>query len=161
LNGRPIVIGDGNFSKYALINDIACCNADGIAFENSLDSEVIFFKDQNAKTTLGANQILVVAPGSSVPFFFNENTNIEASENSPNGGYVQHITIPDPVYPFSYDFDLIWDECDKKWTYYISVWFDLFNTFQPDAFKESPFGSGDSPADELFGVTGIFKYLVT
>lgn len=163
-NGAPFIIGNGLFDTYFKLSDLSCCNSDSISFANAFqDAGLAYFKDQTIHRALGQNEVLVVAPGAMKFMTFNENANIVGQGfPSPNGSYVQHIVIPDPEYPgISWDFDLIWDRCDKFWTYTISAWFDTFNTFQEDAFKESPVGGSSSPADELYGVTGIFKYLIT
>ncbi len=156
LRGMPHVIGQGNLETYLSLRGLACCNT-SIPYGQAVAGGVAFYKDHFANPVLGTNKFLVIAPGISHMLLFNENNNINL-----NTQLVQHITIPDPKYPkIKYDFDFKWDECNKKWIYFISVWFDVFNAFQADAFKaESPEVSPICDHERL-GMTGTLYYEAT
>lgn len=148
LAGTPAIIGQGISYEFMQLAKWSCCNAtipydDAVALSGSA-----YFLDQNVNTILGANEMLVIAPGSQILLTYNENVNLNINTDTN-----RHIVIQDPVYPgLKWDMDWRWNECDKKWNIFLSFYFKLFNTFQADSFN--------SP-DTLDGMTGIFKYVAT
>jgi hypothetical protein len=103
----------------------------------------------------------MVAPGAVKAVFFNENALVEQmGTNSPT---YQSIVIPDPDgYPFSWNFDLYWDICEKKWKSMYSLIWGVFNTFRDDSFASNADTTGSPDcSDELDGVTGVFGYSIT
>lgn len=156
LTGTPHIIGQGNLQAFYSLKGFSCCNADGVAYDAAIASGAAFYLDQAANTILDNNSALVVAPNVTHLLWFNENTNIGI-----NNDLVQHIVVPDPVYPqLKWDLDFKWDECAKAWIYQLSAHYDIFNAFQADSFGDE---DNTSPIceDELLGMTGIFKYNFT
>ena len=156
LEGIPHVIGQGNLQKFYNLQKFSCCNADGVAYDSAITSGAAFYIDQAANSVLGANTALMIAPNVAHLLWFNENANIGI-----NNDLVQHIVVPDPVYPqLKWDLDFKWDECAKAWIYQLSAHYDIFNAFQADSFGDA---DETSPIceDELVGMTGIFLYEFT
>lgn len=151
LTGTPAIIGQGILNEFFTLSKWSCCNA-AIPFDDAVAlSGTAFFLDQTANKVMGANEFVVVAPGSQHLLTYNENRNLNI--NTPTN---KHIVIQDPVYPeIQWDMDWRWNECDKTWDTFLSFWYKLFNTFQADSFN----GSG-SP-DRLLDITGITKYIAT
>lgn len=156
LRGLPNFIGQGNLETYLSLRNLACCNT-SIPYGQAVAGGAAFYQDHFANPVLGTNKFLVIAPGISHALFFNENANINIKSD-----IVQHLVVPDPQYPMiKYDFDFKWDECAKKWIYFISVWHDVFNAFQANAFKaESPEVSPICDHERL-GMTGTLYYEAT
>lgn len=157
--GVPALIGQGNLQTYYSLAGLACCNSVTPYADALSRSGSAFFLDQNANRVLGTaageTRALMVAFGASHLLWFNENANINI-----NAGNAAHIVIPDDVYPgLKWDLDFKWDECNKVWIYQQSAYFDVFNVFRSDSFKQND----PSPAcdDELYGVTGIWGYKFT
>lgn len=158
-SGLPVLIGQGNLQTYYALAGIACCNSTTPYADALSRAGAAFFLDQSANAVFGtaANQTRAIMTtfGASHLLWFNENNNIMI--NTPT---VAHIVVPDPVYPqLKWDFDFKFDECEKQWIYAYSAYFDTFNVFQPDSFKQNENSPGDD--DELLGVTGIWGYKVT
>lgn len=158
-SGLPVLIGQGNLQTYYALAGIACCNSTTPYADALSRSGAAFFLDQSANEVFGtaANQTraLMTTFGASHLLWFNENNNIMI--NTPT---VAHIVVPDPVYPqLKWDFDFKFDECEKQWIYAYSAYFDTFNVFRADSFKQNENSPGDD--DELLGVTGIWGYKVT
>ncbi len=148
LNGTPAIIGQGNINEFFDLMGYACCNSTTPFADAVEQSNIAFFLDQNANSVLGNNQFLAVAPGSSMLLTYNENKSLNM-----NSDLVKHYVLPDPEVPgLMWDVDFKWDECTKAYTWFASVWWDMFNTFQDDSF---------SSVDTLDGVTGIFGYEAT
>lgn len=148
LNGSPAIIGQGHIYEFFNLMGYACCNSttpfgDAIGQSNSA-----FFLDQNANAVLGTNKFLVAAPGSAMLLTYNENVSLGI--DTP---IQKHITIQDPEIPgLMWDLDFRLSPCGKKYEWFASVWYKLWNTFQTDSFA--------SP-DPLRGMTGIFNYVAT
>ena len=161
LNGNPAFIGEGNFQLFWKLHGYSCCNATTPYGEANFEEEGRFYIDQIANTVLGANDILMVAPGAVKAVFFNENNLVE--KMGTNTAQNQSIVIPDPDgYPFNWNFDMYWDICDKKWKSMFSLMWGVFNTFQADSFSSNAETAGSPDCnDELDGVTGVFGYSIT
>lgn len=162
--GVPIMVGDGNLHKYFELSNLACCNGNNIPFDASLgNSGVGFFLDQLTTEAIGVNQILMIAPGAAALLWFNKNHSIDINIETES-----HIVVPDPVNPkLFWDWDFFWDKCagdnsQGAWTYQLSAFYEVFPTFQSDAFQgsTSPTVSPDC-SDSLNTVTGIWKYVIT
>jgi len=154
-SGLPVLIGQGNLQTYYSLAGIACCNSSTPYADALSKSGAAFFLDQAANAVFGSNKSVMTVFGASHLLWFNENNNIMI--NTPT---VAHIVVPDPVYPqLKWDFDFKFDECEKQWIYAYSAYFDTFNVFQADSFKQNENSPGDD--DELLGVTGIWGYNVT
>lgn len=161
LNGRPAFIGQGNFELFWKLHGWSCCNATTPFGEANLEGEGRFYVDQAANSVLGANDILVVAPGAVKAVFFNENSLVEKMGTNTNQN--QSIVVPDPAgYPFSWNFDLYWDICEKKWKSVWSLQWGVFGTFRDDSFAANADTEGSPDcSDELDGMTGVFGYSIT
>lgn len=155
VTGIPQFIGQGKSWEFMTLKNFSCCNAAGVAYDAAIANGIAYYFDQGANTVLGNDEFLVVEPRVASLLWFNENKNINI-----NTEIVQHLSIPDPVYPgISWNLDFKWDECNKVWIYTMSAWFDLFTP------PTDQYGSQDlsSPVcqDDLVGTTGIFKYKAT
>ena len=156
--GVPAIITQGNFQTALNLMGKACCNANTPYGDALASAGAAFFLDQAANQVLGApgdsryTRALMASFGASQLLWFNMNANIEIDME-----HLKSMTIQDPVYPeLKWDLDMKFDICTKTWAYQFSARFDVFNTFKSDAFKQND----PSPAcdDELYGVTGIWKY---
>lgn len=154
-SGVPAVIGQGYFAKYMLLNKLACCNS-STPYDMAVDGAggLAFYEDAAANSILQPNRVIMSAYDVLHLVTFNENRNIMINSET-----VKHIVIDDPAgYPFQWDLDFKWDECTKTWKFKYSMYYKLFNVFQPDSFK------GNSPAvspaciDENRGITGVWGY---
>lgn len=161
LNGMPAFIGQGNFELFWKTHGWSCCNSTTPYGASNLEGEGRFYVDQIANDVLGANDILMIAPGAVKSVFFTENSLVEQMGTNDNGK--QSIVIDDPAgYPFKWNFDLYYDICDKQWKSVASLQWGVFNTFTNDSFASNAdtVGSPDC-GDELDGMTGVFGYSVT
>lgn len=159
LTGIPAIIGQGNFDMFATLHKMSCCNATTPYGDENIDSEARFYKDQAANAVLGDNKIIVAAFGAIRLLTFNENRNINLTDETQ-----AHIVVPDPVgYPFDWNLDFYFDKCTKTWKFQYSLLWGTFQTFQSDSFADDENSPQMSPpcADELLGVTGIFGYEAT
>lgn len=161
LNGQPAFIGQGNFELFWKLHGYSCCNSATPYGEASIEGEGRFYLDQAANEMLGANDILMVAPGAVKSVFFTENSLVERmGTNTPQN---QSIVIRDFAgYPFSWNFDFYWDICDKKWKSRMSLAWGVFNVFQADSFSNNSETEGSPDCtDELDGLTGVFGLSIT
>lgn len=155
LTGYPHLIGNGNLAKFWTLSNFSAANSTAVSYDESIKNGAAFYQDWAANPILGTNEFLSIAPNVAHLLWFNRNANINISNE-----LVQHIVMPDPIYPqLKWDFDFKWDECDKVWIYTLSADYDLF-TIPSDAS-----GSDDlaSPVveNDLVGMTGIFRYKAT
>src|SRR5690606_31544428 len=91
LTGIPAIIGQGNFDMFATLHKMSCCNATTPYGDENIDSEARFYKDQAANAVLGDNKIIVAAFGAIRLLTFNENRNINLTDETQ-----AHIVVPDP-----------------------------------------------------------------
>lgn len=156
--GTPAIIGGGYFDKFIKASNMACCNGT-TPYESAIEGAqgLAFYNDPMANPILGGNRIIMSTYDILHLVTFNENRNININSDT-----VKHIVIDDPAgYPFQWNLDFKWDECTKTWKFMYSMYYKLFNVFQPDSFK------GNSPAvspaciDENYGITGVWGYNVT
>lgn len=161
LNGRPAFIGQGNFELFWKTHGWSCCNSTTPYGEANLEGEGRFYVDQIANEVLGANDILMIAPGAVKSVFFNENALVE--KMGTNSATTQSIVIDDFAgYPFKWNFDLYYDICDKKWKSVMSLQWGVFGTFRDDSFASAADTEGSPDcSDELDGMTGVFGYSVS
>jgi len=160
LNGIPFVVGQGNFELFWKLNRWSCCNSVTPYGAADFEGEVRFYKDQQSNAVIGQNEVLMFAPGVLHLLTFNENRQIEQMGTNTAG--MQSIVIPDPAgYPFSWNFDLYYDICDKAWKSMASLTWGMFNTFQADSFASNAETAGSPDcSDELDNVSGVFSYLI-
>jgi hypothetical protein len=159
LTGRPAIIGQGNIQLFAKLHNMSCCNATTPYGEADIAEDALIYIDQNANEVLGANNVIMAAPGVMHLVTFNENRNINI--NTPTH---QNIVIPDPLYPFDWNLDFYWDACSKSWKYMLSLHYTIFNVYQADSFSANDDASPDvSPDcdDDLLGMLGVFGYSIT
>jgi hypothetical protein len=159
MTGTPSLIGLGNIRK--VFNRFAVGNLNtsaGIDFQEVAQQfGSILFKDQSILAQLGgANRVLAMYPG--MQQFF--------SYNLFKGFFAQNVadlrikgTMPDPIYPFEWDYILEYDDnCSTgnglqgAWTIRCLLSFDVW-TVPSDAF-------GDTYGD-LNDFTGIVGYNIT
>jgi len=157
INSPISVVGSGLFRQFMNRVNIGAVNDGGIDFAQIADEYgQIFYRDNNTTTALGnKDYVLAIAPGFVKMYHYNFNQGqfeFRISDTDFKG------TMPDPVYPFMYDYDISYDKgCDTGngiqggWTLRVWCWYDLF-TLPDDAF---------SVYDELEGFNGIVGYDVT
>lgn len=157
--GTPALIGMGNARK--VFNRLAVGNLNtsaGVDFNEIAEQfNSILFKDQFMEDQLGAaNRVLVCYPG--LQQFFHYNLN--------KGFFAQNVadsrikgTMPDPVYPFEWDYIMEYDaNCTNgngqqgSWTIRVFCYFDLFTP------SEAAFGD---LYGELNDFTGLLGYRIT
>lgn len=154
--GTAGLIGEGILSKFMTLMNFSCCNAPGVAYDAAIAKVGnAFFLDHGANRVLGANEFLVVAPGTVSLLWFNRYRNVNIQ--SP---ILSHFVIPDPVYPgLAWDATFEWSKCDEAWLFHLKADYDIFTP------PTDQFGSEDlsSPTceDDLVGTTGIFHYRAT
>lgn len=164
LMGTPLVVGQGNFELFWKLHGMSCCNSTTPYGEANIAGDVRFYKDQAGNAVLGANHVLMFAPGIVKMLTFNEFRNIQATGVNTNS--MQKLVIPDPDgYPFDWNFDFYFDNCSNTWKMQYSLLWGLFNVYQEDSFSAdgestSPDASPDCN-DELDGMTGVFGYTIT
>lgn len=161
LNGKPSFVGQGNFELFWKLHGMSCCNATTPYGTANMEGEGRFYVDQAANEVLGANDILMIAPGAVKSVFFTENSLVEKMGTNTPGN--QSIVIRDFAgYPFSWNFDLYYDICEKKWKSVMSLQWGVFNTFQADSFSSNAETAGSPDcSDELDGLTGVFGLSIT
>ena len=155
-SGAPALIGQGYLDKFMRLEKLACCNAT-IPFEDAVaQAGAAYYFDQAANASLGANNILMIAPGALHLLTFNKN-NISGL---PNNDLEAHTVITDPENPaLKWNLDFKWDCTTETWKYSYSLHWTLFNIFQSDSFGTDT-GTPDC-GDELFGITGVSGYSIT
>jgi hypothetical protein len=145
LRGVPAIIGEGNINEFYDLMGFACCNSTTPYVDAINKSRAAFFLDQNANSVLGSNDFLVVAPGAFMLLTYNKNRSILM-----NNDIERHFLLPDPEVPgLMWDVDMKWNTCLESWTWFASVHFETFGTFQDDSFQ-----SGDILDD----TKGVFGY---
>lgn len=161
LNGNPAFIGQGNFELFWKLHGWSCCNSTTPYGTANMEGDGRFYVDQAANQVLGNNDILMIAPGAVKAVFFTENSLVE--KMGTNSNTYQSIVVPDPDgYPFSWNFDLYYDICDKVWKSKYSLIWGVFNTFAADSFSANSETTGSPDcSDELDNVTGVFGYSIT
>lgn len=162
MEGVPAIIGQGYIEQFAKLHQMSCCNATTPYGEANINSDARFYLSQNGNAVLDDNGVIVTAFGIHHFLFFNENRLIQDVGNTPTG---IHLVVPDPHgYPFDWNLDIIWDECNKIWKMQYSLMWGVFNIYQDDSFAGA--GEDTSPdvspdcADELDGMLGTFGYRV-
>lgn len=159
LNGIPAVIGQGNMDLFWKLQRYSCCNATTPYGEAAVEGEVRFYKDQQANSVLGANKVIVAAPGAMHLLTFNENRHAQMV-NSMLNIPAYNLVIPDPAgYPFSWNLDIKYDDCNKVWKMMYSLTWGVFNVFQDDSFSSNSDTTGSPDCDDdKVGMTGVFGY---
>ena len=156
--GTPAIIGLGNARRYMNRLAVGNINDNGIDYRAvAAEYGAILFKDHDAAAQLGnADNTLVIYPGAAQFYSYQLNAGADFILDDE-----KHIkgTMPDPVYPITWDFILKYDdECDTgnglqgAWTGRVFLNFDLF-TVPEDAY-------GDVYGD-LNDFTGIVGYKIT
>jgi hypothetical protein len=168
LTGQPAVIGQGNIEYFLKLHGMSCCNSTTPYGEANVDGDARFYLDQAANSVLGTSgsgntvstNFILAAFKAVHMLTFNENRNINLIDKTR-----AHFVIPDPLYPFDWNIDFVFD-CDlKAWKNQLSLTYGFFNVFQADSFAAdgedtSPDASPDCN-DELDGMTGVFGYTAT
>jgi len=164
LTGTPAVIGQGNLQMFYKLHQMSCCNATTPYGDANVEGDARFYLDQAANTVLGPDKFILAAYRAVHLLTFNENRNIMAT--GVNVGDRMNTVIPDPDgYPFDWNLDFYFDNCDKVWKSMYSLTYGFFNIFQADSFAAS--GEDASPdvspdcSDSLDGMLGVFGYHAT
>ena len=159
MSGPVAVIGKGKMRKY--FNRLAVGNVNTSAGTDIMEIANQFgqllFKDDSTQESLGsADRILAVYPGLSQFYGYNMYEGVFA-KNTPDN--LIKGTMPDPIYPFDWDYSIEYDrQCATKngiqgaWVVTVFKYFDLF-TVPTDAFG--------GVYSELADFNGIVGYNVT
>ena len=146
--GTPILVGSGNIARAFATIETGCCNQEGVdilALTNTLGFS--YYLDTTLQASLGSNQFVVYAPGSTHLVEWNE----YLGENITTYPTSSTTTIVDPRSGMLLDLKVVYDECKEKWFFKLSKHFDLFNT---------PVDAYDA-ADPLYGINGTLRYTAT
>ena len=155
MQGPLAVVGLGNARKY--FNRLAVGNLNTNAGVDVREMAAQFggllFKDQAASSALGgANRVLVFYPGLTQFYGYNLYKGAFVHE-SPNN--LIKGTMPDPIYPFDWDFKIRYDDnCDTgnglqgAWVVEVFKYFDLFTV------PERAFGDDYGDLNEFNGIVG-------
>jgi len=165
LGGVPVIIGEGKMHQYFQLANLACCNSATPLNDAIATAGAAYFFDQTTHSAIGNNEFLVLAPDATHLLWYNAN---DAFAGRFMDDTFAKTVIPDPVNPrLSWDWEFKYDECGGEdgqgaFVYQLSAYWDVFNAFQSDAFKTSTSPTvSPACADELDGMTGIFKYRAT
>lgn len=145
--GLPIVVGQGNISRYNTVLNAACCNDGGIDFPTLINQAgFAYFLDTQANGIFGANQFAMLAPGTHLMADFLRTRDPDVVfEVSPLSSYMM---ITDPVTGTQYDFTVIFKDCERQWFFKLEKCFDLFVP------PTDQYNASDSQA----GTTGSLRY---
>ena len=125
VGGKPIIVGDGNMSKFMQLMMLGCCNADGIDLSQA-KGDAYFFYDIDASSVangLGAaNRFIAYSPGSLqfIQYLANEGQFMQMKED-----YERRIIV-DPVSGMTLDFEMKYVECDREFKFSLGTAFDLY-----------------------------------
>lgn len=125
VSGMPIFIGGSRLDTYMKLQQIACCNSYGA--DPSEQQDLLFFYDNDMQTILGTpsaagDNFFVFQPGAaqliSIPY--------NKGEFRKANDLFIHDTIIDPLSGLEWDFNLKYDDCDRKYKFMISLRFGLW-----------------------------------
>ena len=125
LVGNKLFIGGAKFDTVAGLKNIAYCNAYGQ--DVSATSDPLYYHDIDIDSVLTApsdsdNSFFVFGAGAAQlidkPLYKDEFRIVHDQE--------VFDTIVDPVTGLEYDFELIWDRCDKSWKMKLSLHYGLW-----------------------------------
>lgn len=119
-HGAPIIVGAGKLDRYMKYKGIGCCNQWGQAINEI--GKWAYFWDKNVETVFGADEFLTYAPGSMQLITHNENKGDFRVEHE----HYMETTIQDPVTGLELDFDLNYDICLKKLTFFFKLQYTLW-----------------------------------
>ena len=149
MNGKPLVIGFGNFNRWNRTLGYACCNDAGVD-QSQLPSEYSYFRDLIAPQVWGANNFAVLAPGVVQLITYNKYRGTFVEEG--NKFAIQRGVLPDPTVPgLLWDMKLEFDTCEEVYNLTLSLTHGLW-TVPNDAFAAN---------DRLYyggSITGAFRY---
>lgn len=128
-----LVAGAGNLSRYADLLKLPCCNQWGedLSRVNEM-GQMKWFWDRDVDNIIGTppadvNYMTAFQPGAVQLLEHMENVGDFAQAVD---GYYAHTTIMDPFTNMLFDFELIYDPCDKVWNMFFFKKYDLW--FLPD-----------------------------
>lgn len=159
-HSNPIIVGQGVFSKFNLLNKMACCNDNGQdVAELTAQAGYSFFKDQMMNTELGTNEVIVYEPGALQLLSYHKYIQrvSDGIRNNPGAYFAYDVSdgeargvIRDPVTGLTYDIKIV-KQCDDKYTFILNFNYDLF--IQPtDMYLAT---------DPLDGANGLLYYRFT
>lgn len=155
VNGLPLIVGNGLFSRFNTSFQYGCCNSNGLDWDGMrADSPYKFYRDDNILSVTGDQDIFIVlAPGESQFVYVNQE--ILNDNKMVTQGNVVYSTVTDPVVPgLRYDLRVEYTACDEfgnsnpAWNVHIELQYDLVMT---PVFSYNP-------TDRLHGVNGVFLY---
>lgn len=160
MTGEPAIIGLGNarrvFNRWAIGNLNTSGGFDVREIANQFGS--VLYKDQFSRDVFSnANDVICAYPGLTQFYQYNLNRGDFALETPDS---LIKGTMPDPVYPIIWDYDLAYDRnCDNggnglqgAWTGRVYTYFDLFTV---------PEGAFGEPYGDLVDFNGLVGYRIT
>jgi len=144
--GLPLIVGQGNFSRYNKVLNASCCNDGGIDFPTLVNQAGFgFFLDTQVNAAWGANQLGVFAPGTHMFVQYLRTDEGTIFDVSPLSSYAR---MADPFTGIEYDWTVRFDDCLRVWYFKLEECFDLFVP-PSDQFNAS---------DPQEGTTGSLRY---
>jgi len=148
--GRPIIVADGNFHRYAKLEDLGCCNQLGQNIAGSMEGS--YYYDRQIDSTLTDasenNLFMVWAPGAAQML----NKNYNRGDFRKVGSDFLFDTITDPRTGITFDFELYYDKCNPRgYRFNIKTRYGLFQ-LPLDMFKAG---------DQRFGINFNFLFAAT
>lgn len=157
LSGTPLVVGFGNFARFANSLGVGAVNMNGIDIEKVYKANFFkFYKDLAVSSPWGGeNRIGVFAPGVVHAITFNEHEgDFLTSGDEGNAVDADYFTIPDPILEnVKWDAKMVFDKCLDLYT--LEVFINAGLDVQPsDVYKSTDrnYYSGQG------SVTGAFLY---
>lgn len=167
-NGRPSIIGSGNFLAWMMQQPAK--GLDQLGIDSRVQAaQFDFFLDQNASTQWGENEVAMVENGSMQMVEFFENTGAFAGER-PGKSTFMTITLPlirnGQVVPMRFDAQLRYEDCatqftdgyygntvtlQRGWNFIVSKIVGLY-TLSDASYRAT---------DVLNGNTGLYRYDIT
>lgn len=155
VNGMPLIVGSGLFSRFNTSFQYGCCNLNGLDWDAMrADSPYKFYRDDTIASVTGLEDLFIVLAPGETQFVY---TNQEILNDSPmvTSGNTVYSTVSDPMVPgLNYDLRIEYTSCDDQgnsspsWNVHVELRYDVVMT---PVFSYNP-------TDRLHGVNGVFLY---
>jgi hypothetical protein len=149
----PIIVGAGNFYSFNQSMGWGCCNDGGTDWSQvAAQSGYYYFPDHFTDTIIGANQLVVYAPGSLNLVTFNANVGPYAG-STPTG---EKFILADPLVDgLAYDVTVRYVDCNTSGGTYDGSWvIDMGLTYGLYVIPSDAYAAGDI----LAGNNGVLRY---
>jgi len=155
VNGMPLIVGSGLFSRFNTSFQYGCCNLNGLDWDAMrADSPYKFYRDDSIGAVTGLEDLFIVLSPAETQFVY---TNQEILNDNPmvTNGNTTYSTVTDPMVPgLTYDLRIEYTPCDEdgnskpSWNVHVESRYDVVMT---PVFSYNP-------TDRLHGVNGVFLY---